>query len=249
MLICSGKLEFLAQLTEANEEFRITKAENIELKERVEILYKLARSYINRMKDNEHCDEENMENFISSNNENNEASSETVTWQRNNLRGFRRSPKPIDSGATLSPNPTQLTTQSETKSSPRTENSSKSLNDRLNQNEGRTVMKKLYCHYFSNYGTCDYEKRTRNKCKFEHSDKPPMCENGTSCSRSKCMYRHPNSGSRKSNFLDRNTSPQPVFVDQRSMNPWPVMNPWWLAQQGQMSTQNPWQINLQPVRR
>ena len=41
------KNEYEAKLSKANERFRVTKAENVELKERNEVLYKLGRSNIN----------------------------------------------------------------------------------------------------------------------------------------------------------------------------------------------------------
>ena len=55
------KNDYEAKLLAANEQFRITKAENVELKGKVEILYKLSKSYIKRVNkvENESEDQEN----------------------------------------------------------------------------------------------------------------------------------------------------------------------------------------------
>ena len=42
------KSDYEAKLIEANDKFRTVKAENQELKEKVDVLFKLGRSYINR---------------------------------------------------------------------------------------------------------------------------------------------------------------------------------------------------------
>ena len=87
--------------------------------------------------------------------------------------------------------------------------------------------KKQYCHYFVNQGKCRHEERTGSKCKFEHSQ-APMCNFGTGCSRTKCMYSHPKipGGQNSHRFLGQ------------MMNPWNIMNPW----MNQNQTQNPWNI-------
>ena len=125
---------------------------------------------------------------------------------------------------------------------------------------GRT----MYCHYFSNYGKCHYEERTKRKCKYEHAKKVPVCLKGTSCSRPKCMYSHLNLDGRNSTFLGKKkTVSQPVFLDQQTLNPWQktasppvvmnqqtlnpwqIMAPWWLTPPGQMDLQSQWQLNQQ----
>ena len=45
------KSDYEAKLIEANDKYRTVKAENEELKEKIDVLFKLGRSYINR-KDN-----------------------------------------------------------------------------------------------------------------------------------------------------------------------------------------------------
>ena len=82
-----------------------------------------------------------------------------------------------------------------------------------------------FCHYFANTGKCNYEERTKLKCKFDH--KPaPQCRSGLSCNRDKCMFSHPRpNGKALPNFLGnaRNSSMAPM------MNPWiagNLMNQW-----------------------
>ena len=53
-----------------------------------------------------------------------------------------------------------------------------------------------YCHFFNNFGHCQFEEKTGRKCKFSH-EKAPTCKFGTECNRKKCMYSH--SQARKNN--------------------------------------------------
>ena len=107
--------------------------------------------------------------------------------------------------------------------------------------------KVAYCHYFSNYGRCSYEERTGLSCKYEHKKNAPVCHDGISCSRIKCMFKHPNSAAMKTSFLDRNIpSTQPT----NPIPPWQMVFPWWgqlhphqqSSVQGQW-TGNPWMSN------
>ena len=95
-----------------------------------------------------------------------------------------------------------------------------------------------YCHYFANYGKCNYEERTGEKCKFDHNQ-APMCNSGINCSRFKCMFSHPrNSGSPgngNGNFLEQGKM-------NPWMNPWSMMSPWMTQPQNQFV--NPWNANL-----
>ena len=81
---------------------------------------------------------------------------------------------------------------------------------------------KRYCHYYVNYGRCNFEERTRRKCQYLH-EAAPLCRNGMNCRRDKCMYTHPKPQSHQ-NFL----SSQSSFI-----NPWqyppqmiPQLFPW-----------------------
>ena len=57
-------------------------------------------------------------------------------------------------------------------------------------NMSRFQSNNRFCHYFVNFGKCEYEERNGTKCKFIHR-MSPMCKNGINCNRSKCMYTHP----------------------------------------------------------
>ena len=96
--------------------------------------------------------------------------------------------------------------------------------------------KKQYCHFFSNFGKCRYEERTENPCRFLHDPAVPMCNSGISCTRTKCMYKHPRIGGKPS-FLGNN--PNPVNI-----NPWQMLLPWLNTMQS--AGQNIWTAGQHP---
>ena len=86
------KSEYEAKLIEANDRFRTVKAENEELKEKVDVLFKLGRSYINRKENppktnNENLDEITIDESITIEDV---TEDDLQTWTKNKLRGFRR---------------------------------------------------------------------------------------------------------------------------------------------------------------
>ena len=91
------KSEDEAKLIEANDNLRIAKAENEELKEKVDVLFKLGRSYINK-KDRGSTEQKQLPANVPRNNEDTietvtieEVSEDDLqTWTQNKLRGFRR---------------------------------------------------------------------------------------------------------------------------------------------------------------
>ena len=97
-----------------------------------------------------------------------------------------------------------------------------------------------------------YEEKTKKECKYEHSNKVPLCHNGTACSRTKCMFKHPNLAARKSDpFLEQSSSP-PVLTNNQTphtMNPWQTVVPnWTIAQDQQNRFSSPWQtVNTQTL--
>ena len=103
------------------------------------------------------------------------------------------------------------------------------------QNESGQETRKKYCHYLSNYGRCNFEERSGDKCKFSH-DQAPMCNSGINCSRFKCMFSHPRQqGSNNNNFLGQARNMN------QWMNPWEMMAPWMnQMNQNQNQFQNPW---------
>ena len=237
------KSEHESKLVEANDKLRIVTTENEELKEKVDVLFKLGRGYINKHERKEHT---TPATSAGNNNDIQTVSVEEITveeddnvtnedlqeWTRNKLRGFKRSAPTARAEknssnqsfnnyiAKDSNNSQQKSNPSET--IPTIENNSKSGRPR-------------YCHYFANLGKCVFEERTGGTCRFSHEE-APMCQRGSSCSRNKCMYKHPNmAGRRGSPFLDqRSGMPQ-------NMNPWMMINPWWNPSQAHV--QVPWNTN------
>ena len=72
----------------------------------------------------------------------------------------------------------------------------------------------------SNYGKCNFEEKTGNKCRFLHQ-MAPLCRNGINCNRLKCMYAHP--------------KPSPSFLNNApTLSPWQLCPPWMSPQLHQM---------------
>ena len=99
-----SKSEYSAKLLEANEKYRITLEENEVLKEKVDVLFKLGRSYINKASCNK-PEDTNKEEVIevenankisetvtedSENDESGGNNDASFTWATNKYRGFRR---------------------------------------------------------------------------------------------------------------------------------------------------------------
>ena len=244
------KAEYEAKLITAHDDYRIVKAENEVLKEKVDVLFKLGRSYINKTKTKENAkldapkvqDDKTEEIEIVAD----EEDVNLQSWSRNKLRGFKRvdptkEPEnkntnkmrtkatvhaPSSPSPTPKVNPTPPTRNLQPPSTPaepagnRDEPSSN-----LNMNTSRR-----YCHYFVNQGRCNHEERTGERCRFEHKQ-APMCNSGINCSRHRCMFSHPKiSGNQNS----RNQS----FLGPMMNNPWNMINPW----MNQNQNQNPWNV-------
>ena len=236
--------EYEAKLMEANDKFRVVKAENEELKEKVDVLFKLGRSYINRKEDEPNRVDSEPSNEKQSNKETIEIidveeinDEDLQAWTTNKLRGFKRTgpatyaEKVKEPGASKTKQtPAKKKTAPENHDHPASLASVVSSQSNISTKQRRT----LYCHYFSNLGTCPYEERTGEKCKFVHDKGAPMCSNGMSCSRPKCMYKHPNTSGRRTPFLGQNMS------FNQNMNPWQMMNPWWNFNLNQTQMPNPW---------
>ena len=80
-----------------------------------------------------------------------------------------------------------------------------------------------YCHYWNNYGRCNYED-----CKFEHQS-APVCNYDGDCNRPKCMFTHKK---QNMNFLSKKPKP--------SVNPWQSMMAPWTNNPFAFQS-NPWQ--------
>ena len=223
--------EYEAKLIEANDKFRNVKAENEELKEKVDVLFKLGRSYINK-KERILQDEKNEKKEApgSPEEEIETISIDEVTeeedltaWSKNKLRGFKR----VSPAAPSAP---KVNDVNKAKTSPKAK---PEVPERMptapEASTGRAPPgfppvapggRKQYCHYFVNQGKCTYEEKTGERCRFAH-EQAPMCRSGLACDRNKCMYSHPRvGGTQNMHFLDRSRG------FQQMMNPWPMMNPW-----------------------
>ena len=168
-------------------------------------------------------------------------------WTANKMRGFKRSTPASDSAqrkpdppkqskpAPAAAKPPPPTTPPSSTASPPASSSNSNQRTHAEQEKsesGRT----LYCHYYSNLGKCLYEERSGNSCRFVHKQ-APLCQSGTSCMRSKCMYTHPNMSGRNT-FLAQSTAPP------MNINPWQMMNPWMTQNSYQTQFPNPWSMNM-----
>ena len=240
------KSEYTAKLLESNEKYRVTLEENEELKEKVDVLFKLGRSYIDKADNNEpkEASKEKEKDMIEEitiednhDHENSEANCENLSaWTTQKFRGFRR----VSPATNSAPNK-QTKTRKMSPDTPKKSPPSSSLNERLqnlamNNPTGRGEQTQVrgstkYCHFFSNFGKCHFEERTGYPCKFVHKV-APVCRSGTACTRSKCMYTHPNMGGRglinpflgqNSNY-QRNNLPWQQMMNQENLRP--LVNPW-----------------------
>ena len=245
------KSEYEAKLIMANDNYRVIKTENEVLKEKVDILFKLGRSYLNNAenkKKNEgqrEVDEtEKIERATVEDREETEEVENLQEWTKNKLRGFKRvnpseaakrqgtnSHTQKQTRAEVHPPPRSTTTTTSPHVTPRTTspagNGTVAPNDIDISEAEDNVYRGRFCHFFVNKGGCTFEERTGQKCKYEHRE-APMCNFGSNCSRSKCMFSHPkNTGNpNQNNFLGQ------------MMNPW--MNPWMSQNQNPWSMPNPW---------
>ena len=261
------KSEYTAKLVDATEKYRVTLKENEELKEKVEIPFKLGRSYIDRAEPvttNESGEQAQAKHTNASANidpsEQPEPEADGVedlsAWTTNKFRGFRRVSPATSAQPTKENSPPkrthpapQPTKTQQTRQSPGA--APQTVNERLQnlaRNDFSTSSREAsasiqYCHYFTNFGKCFFEEKTGNKCRFEHKV-APMCQSGTACTRPKCMFTHPNTSGRSNTFLGRN------MEIQNNMNPWHQMmnsfpNPWNVMQMNPF--QQPTMFQQQPL--
>ena len=253
------KSEYEAKLMTVQDDLTTTKAQNEALEEKVDILFKLGRSYLEQgktttIKDN--TKDKNIDEIIEIDNEQTDVSIESLeSWTTKKLRGFKRVNPAANCVSTGVTNLTYTAPKKKHSSSSSSPSSGKSLSPstpapaqpdstpppsdmrEAQQSEKQSEFgRDKFCHYFVNMGKCTFEERTGKKCKFQHRQ-APMCRLGTSCGRPKCMYSHPKLNG-KNNFLEypREYHPQ--------MNPWQighVMNPWIIPQTNQFIP-NPWNM-------
>ena len=239
-------------------------AENEVLKEKVDVLFKLGRSYLNREIEGKEKIKDKNDQKIDDDEDIQEVGAETeVTdedlsaWTKNKLRGFKRT-APTASSQPKAPTPKRTEKKTPTASPPPAGTSpvppppagitstppppevspgGTPANPRAERDHGQDdYYKGKYCHFFVNTGKCNYEERSGKKCKFEHRT-APMCNYGVSCSRPKCMFSHPNLNGTNSSFLGGSRGMPP-------MNPWQMgqmINPWMTTTPNQFLT-NPWNM-------
>ena len=237
-----------ARVIAANDNYTVLKAENEVLKEKVDILFKLGRSYLDRNNAANNTEEKKEDNdeeieveVIDEDTENIESLKE---WTKNKMRGFKRA----NPASTSIPKATPVEA-SKTKTSPNPNDPKKSVGEpkpnskpkHPNNQENHSSMSKeetapnadndsspetdherfkgKYCHYFVNQGKCNFEERSGFKCRFEHKV-APMCNFGVSCTRTKCMFSHPQVAGGNHTFLEKTRGFPPM------MNPWQMINPW-----------------------
>ena len=242
------KSEYEAKIIIANENNERLQSENEILKEKVDVLFKLGRSYINNSNKNHAQDapedktgsEDPLEIEVIPIDEENENLDDLQAWTVNKMRGFKRN-NPSSEASKVSHSKqmhTRVTKTQKLRENEETPNNTASQENSATRSNAHStgdppneVQRRRYCHYFVNQGKCLYEERTGLKCKFEHKV-APLCNFGIRCNRHKCMYSHPKTAT-TNNFLGKNfpiMNPGP--------NVWQVMNPW-LQNQNQFPP-NPW---------
>ena len=107
-----------------------------------------------------------------------------------------------------------------------------------NKSEEPRATSKRYCHYFVNYGKCNYEEKSGNKCKFTHQT-APLCKSGINCSRLKCMFSHPKPQNQTSFLANQVPIIHPwQILPQIMTQPQHMMPSPWNQMQNQMSRQS-----------
>ena len=212
------------KLVEANENYSAIKAENEALKEKIDILFKLGREYLNGKKVHGDMAEDEITEIHP------DESDDLQEWTSQKLRGFLRKKGPIENSSKnreISPKKGLNEAKKPTVVSNR-EREREKASDVSHDNQ-----RVRFCHYYVNEGKCNFEKRTGERCKFEHKT-APACNFGSNCRRYKCMFSHPKVPNQP--FLGRN----PHHLGQMNMiNPWfhpPVQN--------QRYYPNPWETNF-----
>ena len=182
------------------------------MKERNDVLFKLGKAYI----ESRQISKDNPVDRKDSNNQHDNTQSHTddivvledvsdevhgdQQWQTQKFRGFRKSTIQNPTAPVSSMNLTTVSEQGSSNGTERRDNDRQpptgdrevSEPDESSEVKSSTEIRRgQYCHFYSNYGKCNYEEKTKRQCRFEHSSKVPMCSNGISCTRQRCMYKHP----------------------------------------------------------
>ena len=253
----SVKSEYEAKIILAHDNFRTVKAENEALKEKVDILFKLGRSYINNKT-------REWEKVVQSNTGNHdeievlEVVEETEdmenlhTWTQNKMRGFRRVDPSKPAAAKLNNQSTKPTNErafttpasyaSAAARSPAGRSSPTPAPTATGSSTGRVGAPKETASSQPPIApsSVDIQEDTNDssyKGRYCHYFvNQGQCNFGTSCSCIKCMFSHPKiPGSQTAHTANTFLGP--------AMSPWNMMNPWMNQATNHFPT--PWNIPSQ----
>ena len=197
------KSECEAKLILANDNYIVIKTENEVLKEKVDVLFKLGRSYLNKSKlCNKNSDEENKDEVKENEEKNKDDHIEVIeedddiqslqAWTKSKMRGFKKvnptaQPRPnAETGCTRQPSSEPSSSAQKSPSTRPPSAATGSLppdtasTTTTTENQRFQPERIQYCHYFSNFGKCHFEERTGTPCRFVHGS-APICQSGTAC--------------------------------------------------------------------
>ena len=247
------KSEYEAKLIAANDRFSQTKAQNETLREQVDILFKLGKSYLDQGKTEKNKSNKGNKNQTAENpdvikvlaeDEIDLTMEDMITLSKNKISGYRKG----------NPSTQAIPNSSKKDDSRKVPVPSDKINrkqpdakeDSMSEKEKQKT-KDNFCHYFVNFGRCTFERRTGEKCKFEHK-LAPECRYGSACKRNKCQYFHQKSqpflGRHQAESYPRWKTPwlspwqtSNTTAPQVNQHPPPSISPWQI---------NPWQTVIPP---
>ena len=234
------------ELEKVREEFRVAKTQNEFLLEKNETLYKLGKIAMEKnsklVPEVEIFEDENQDGL------------DTLVKSSIETRksGFKRSNPAAAAEAQKNKAPEPQPNKAESGAQKHGDKKHSKADEHIKEAFAEDVDKLLkshrvsYCHYFSNFGRCNFKERNARKCKFGH-EKAPMCSFDRKCNREKCMYTHSKPDQKQRQYPRRPQHPpqQKSFLDQGihyPTNPWEMMTAFLQATQNQA---NPWNIHGQ----
>ena len=167
-------------MNKVREEYRIVKTENEFLKEKNDTLFKLGKVALENTEKVPEVevladeDDSGLDVLINSVMEN-----KSHRFVRGNPATYAEKTKAKEAPVPKPKAPQHSkpeTSSTETRTETRSEN--KDVKEKIN-----------YCHFFSNFGYCKFERENNRKCKFSHT-KAPTCAFDGRCNRKKCMFSH-----------------------------------------------------------
>ena len=212
------KIDLTSRLNEATEKYTVLMIENEELKEKLDILFRLSRSYLDSRNDGEievlqTSDDDNINDQIDTRDTTSKREINEQSWEKQKLRGFRK----VQKTSTLKTPPESHIPhrKSETENIINRNLIRLASSNSFQPTRSHNSENRRFCHYYTNFGYCHYEEQTNRRCRYEHKI-APMCSDGDDCTRTKCMYSHPNKDAQPENsFLQRSRTrvPLPIHRD------------------------------------